>query len=67
MESSFRNVVLMCEECGERTVLGGPLSVWRCGSTSFECECGVQLTLSEQVDPAKPREGAETRATALYR
>ena len=67
MESSFRNVVLMCEECGERTVLGGPLSVWRCGSTSFECECGVQLTLSNQVDLAESKEGFETRAAALYR
>jgi hypothetical protein len=67
MEGSFRNVVLLCEECGERTVLGGPLSVWRCGSTSFACECGVQLTLSDQVDPAESKEGAKTRATVLYR
>jgi hypothetical protein len=67
MESAFRNVVLMCEECGEMTVLGGPLSVWRCGSTSFECECGVQLTLSNQVDPAQSKERADTRAAALYR
>ena len=67
MEGSFRNVVLLCEECGERTVLGGPLSVWRCGNTSFECECGVQLTLSDQEDPAESKVGAETRATALYR
>lgn len=67
MEGSLRNVVLLCEECGERTVLGGPLSVWRCGSTSFECECGVHLTLSDQVDPAESKAGTETRATALYR
>jgi hypothetical protein len=57
MEGSFRNVVLLCEECGERTVLGGPLSVWRCGSTSFECGCGAQLTLSDQLDPADRRSG----------
>jgi hypothetical protein len=67
MEGSFRNVVLLCEECGERTVLGGPLSVWRCGSTSFECECGVQLTLSDQLDPAGWEKRTETRTTALYR
>jgi hypothetical protein len=67
MEGSFRNVVLLCEECGERTVLGGPLSVWRSGSTSFECECGAQLTLSDQLEPLEADEPAETRAGALYR
>jgi ribosomal protein L37AE/L43A len=67
MERSFRNVVLLCEECGERTVLGGPLSVWRCGSTSFECGCGAQLTLSDQLDPTESEKLSETRATALYR
>jgi hypothetical protein len=68
MEGSFRNVVLLCEECGERTVLGGPLSVWRCGSTSFECECGAQLTLSDQLGPAESEKGGlQTRTTALYR
>ena len=67
MEGSFSNVVLLCEECGERTVLGGPLSVWRCGSTSFECGCGAQLTLSHQLDPAEWEKWTETRTTALYR
>jgi hypothetical protein len=67
MEVSVRNVVLVCEECGGRTVLGGPLSVWRSGSTSFECECGAQLTLSHQLDPSETEEPAEARAGALYR
>ena len=67
MEGSVRNVVLVCEGCGERTVLGGPLSVWRSGSTSFECECGAQLTLSQQLDDAVADEQAEGRATVLYR
>jgi hypothetical protein len=67
MEGSVRNVVLLCEGCGERTVLGGPLSVWRCGSTSFECECGLQLTLSHQLDPSEAMGPAETHAGALYR
>ncbi len=67
MEGSVRNVVLVCEGCGGRTVLGGPLSVWRCGSTSFECECGVKLTLSHQLDPSEMNKPAETRAGALYR
>ncbi len=67
MEGSVRNVVLVCEGCGERTVLGGPLSVWHSGSTSFECECGAQLTLSQQLDPSEADEPAEKRAGALHR
>ena len=66
MEGSVRNIVLVCEKCGGRTVLGGPLSVWRSGSTSFECECGAQLTLSHQLDPSEANKQAETRAAALY-
>ncbi len=59
MEGSSKNVVLLCEECGERTVLGGPLEVWRSASTSFGCECGERLTLSDRLDPAwsKGRDG----------
>jgi hypothetical protein len=67
MEGSVRGVVLVCDECGGRTVLGGPLSVWRSGSTSFECECGAQLTLSHQLDHLETYKPAETRAGALYR
>ena len=65
MKGSAKNVVLMCKECGERTVLGGPLSVWRSGSISFECECGAQLTLSDQLDPSEANKRAET-ATASH-
>jgi hypothetical protein len=67
MEGSSRNVVLLCEECGERTVLGGPLSVWRRGSTFFGCECGAQLTLSDQLEPTESEKWAFPRTTALYR
>ena len=66
MDSLCGNVVLQCEECGERTVLGGPLSVWCGGSTYFGCECGARLTLADQLDPAESKKGNETRATALY-
>ena len=67
MEGSVRNVVLVCEECGGRMVLGGPLSVWRSGSTSFGCECGAKLTLSHRLEPLETHRPAETRAGALYR
>jgi hypothetical protein len=67
MEGSVRNVVLVCEGCGGRTILGGPLSVWRSGSTSFECECGAQLTLSQQLDHSDADKQAVERATVFYR
>ncbi len=67
MEGTSRNVVLLCEECGERMVLGGPLSVWRCGSTLFECGCGAQLRLSDQLDPSEPKIRSEARTAMLYR
>jgi hypothetical protein len=47
--SSDKRVVLLCEECGERTVLGGPLTVWLSGSTFFGCECGKDLTLADRL------------------
>jgi hypothetical protein len=67
MESSVRNVVLLCEGCGERTVLGAPFSVWHSGSTSFRCECGARLELSHQLDPSEVNKQAETRTSTLYR
>jgi hypothetical protein len=67
MEDSIKNVVLQCEGCGERTVLGGPLSVWSSGHTSFGCECGALLTLSQQLAPSKPDKRARRHAAALHR
>ncbi len=67
MEDPSRNIVLLCEECGERTVLGGPLAVWRSASTSFGCECGERLTLSDRLDHVGSKEGDEARAIRPYR
>jgi hypothetical protein len=50
MNGSSRRVILVCEECGERTVLGGPLSVWYSKSTRFGCGCGRELTLADRLD-----------------
>lgn len=38
--SSPRKGVLLCEECGQRTVVDGPLSAWRSGNILFRCGCG---------------------------
>jgi hypothetical protein len=35
-----RGGILVCEECGQRTVLDGPLSAWYTGGASVGCECG---------------------------
>ena len=47
MPRSERRIVLMCEECGERTVLAGPESIWRQARTFLECGCGKDLTLAD--------------------
>ena len=64
MEGSVGNVVLSCEGCGERTVMGDPLSVWRSGRTSFECGCGARLTLSDQLESAEANEQTEIGTAA---
>ena len=45
-----RSVILVCEECGERVVLVGPLSAWRSERAVFECGCGEGLTLADRLD-----------------
>jgi hypothetical protein len=52
---SSRRVVLVCYECGEKVVLGGPVSVWRSAVTIFECECGQLLTLADREDEVRIR------------
>ncbi len=50
VDGPVRARILVCEECGERTVLDGPLSAWAWGSTSFGCECGERVTLADGLD-----------------
>jgi hypothetical protein len=50
VNGSSRGIILVCEECGEKTILDGPLSLWRSDSTPFRCECGKQLTAAECID-----------------
>jgi hypothetical protein len=67
MEGSSGNVVLSCEGCGGRTIVGDPLSVWRSGRTFFECGCGARLTLSHRLEPADANEQTEIGAAASCR
>jgi hypothetical protein len=62
MRNSERDIILICEACGERTMLGGPLAVWRSESTTFGCECGERLTLADRLDSGEPNQVAATTA-----
>lgn len=50
MNDPSKGGILVCEECGERMVLDGPLSVWSSGTISFGCECGERLTLTDGLN-----------------
>ncbi len=60
MSYCSKQIVLICENCGERLVLAGPKEVWRSESTLFECECGEQLTLTSHVEAGGPGIVAKT-------
>jgi hypothetical protein len=64
--ASRRNIVLVCEVCGERTVLEGPLAVWHSGRTTFSCECGRRLTLADRPETTEqqPEKVASTKFPA---
>jgi len=59
MNGSSRKVILVCKECGDRTVLGGALSVWYSESTHFGCECGRELTLADRLDQQRVSRAGE--------
>ena len=50
MNGISKGSILVCEECGERTVLDGPLSAWCSRGISLGCECGERLTLADGLD-----------------
>jgi hypothetical protein len=62
MNGSSRRVILVCEECGERMVLGGPLSVWYSESPHFGCECGREFTLADRLDQQRVSRAGASRA-----
>jgi len=52
MKRSSERVILICESCGERLVLGGADEVWLSASTVFECGCGNGVSLASRLDQA---------------
>jgi hypothetical protein len=45
-----RQIVLVCEECGEKTVLDGPISAWGQEGRAFGCECGELLSPVDRLE-----------------
>jgi hypothetical protein len=48
--SSSEQMILMCEECGEKLIILGPKEDWRSRCIIFVCECRHKLTLDDQTD-----------------
>jgi len=48
--SSSEQIVLTCEDCGEKLVLCGPEEDWRSRHAVFMCERGHRLTLDGRAD-----------------
>jgi hypothetical protein len=49
--SSSEQIILMCEECGEKLIILGPKEDWRSRRAVFVCECRPhKLTLDGRPD-----------------
>ena len=47
---SSEQIILTCEDCGEKLVLFGPEEEWRSRRAVFMCDCGHKLTLDGRAD-----------------
>jgi hypothetical protein len=61
MGCSSERVILVCEHCGERLVLGEPEEVWLSSRTLFECECGREVSLANRLAGSTRAENYETQ------
>ena len=59
MGCSSGRVILVCEHCGERLVLGEAEEVWLSTRTLFECECGKDVSLASRPGESIPVEHYE--------
>ena len=50
MLRSSEQIILTCEDCGEKIVLFGPEEEWRSRRAVFMCDCGHKLTLDGLAD-----------------
>ena len=56
MRHSSRRVILICEKCGEKMLLGKPEEVWLSTRTRFECACGEDVYLGSRLEDPVPEE-----------
>jgi hypothetical protein len=61
MGCTSRRVILVCEQCGERLVLGEAEEVWLSTRTLFECECGREVSLASRLEEPTQVESYETQ------
>jgi hypothetical protein len=61
MGRSSGHVILICDKCGERLVLGEPEEVWLSTRTLFECECGRDVSLTSRLEEPTLAENYETQ------
>jgi hypothetical protein len=61
MGRSTERVILVCEQCGERLVLGEPEEVWLSMRTLFKCECGRYVSLASRLDGATRAQNYKTQ------
>ena len=61
MGCSSGRVILVCEQCGERLVLGEGEEVWLSTRTLFECECGWEVSLASRLEEPTQVESYETQ------
>ncbi len=52
--SSSEQIVLMCEECGEKLIILGPEEDWRSRCAVFVCECRRKVTLDGRTEEELP-------------
>jgi hypothetical protein len=58
---SSERVILVCEQCGERLVLGEAEEVWLSTRTLFGCECGWEVSLASRLEDPTQVENYETQ------
>jgi hypothetical protein len=67
MGCSSERVILVCEHCGERLVLGEPEEVWLSRRTHFECECGREVSWLIALRTRPERRTTRLRNKARHR
>ncbi len=48
--STSEQIVLMCQECGEKLIILGPEEDWRSRHAVFVCKCRHKLTFGDLPD-----------------